>query len=145
MIARNFIRIIQCYILLFHGGTDPKTLIGQRYELREALVMYIKKGNLWADFEESIAYLDDDAMLVILDGWMGIFDVKEQHDGYFSATDFFMAAETAVTPAQTIMRELPERFRSWVGTLKPTTSNRPLKRMINTLSMFINFKLHGIS
>lgn len=113
--------------------------LGQRNKLREALEIYIKKDNLWADFEKSLAYLDDEAMLVTLDGWMDIFDVKEQHDDDFSEADFFMAAEAAMTPPQIIMSELPKRFRKWVDTLKPTISNRPLKRIINTQSMFINF------
>lgn len=128
---------------LLHGVPSSyynfRDSMGLRNELRKALEMYIRKEDLWADFEESLAYLDDEAMLVTLNDWMDIFDVKEQHDDDFSAADFFMAAEAATSPAETIMRGLPERFRKWIVTLEPTISNTPLKRIINTRAMFINF------
>lgn len=128
---------------LMHGVPSSyykfRDSMGQRNELRKTLEMYIGKEDLWADFEESLAYLDDEAMLVTLNDWMDIFDVKEQHDDDFSAADFFMAAETAMAPTHVIMNELPKRFRKWIVTLKPTISNTPLKRIINTKAMFINF------
>ena len=128
---------------LMHGVPSSyynfRDSMGRRNELREALELYIRKEDLWADFEESLAYLDDEAMLVTLNDWMDIFGVKEQHDDGFSAADFFMAAEAAMSPTEIIMRELPRRFRKWIDTLMPTVSNKPLERMINTQSMFINF------
>ncbi|CAM3287049.1 AbiH family protein [Filibacter tadaridae] len=128
---------------LMHGVPSSyynfRDSMSRRNELREALEMYVEKENLWADFEESLAYLNDEAMLGTLNDWMDIFDVKEQHDDDFSAADFFMAAEAAMSPTQVIMRELPKRFRKWIDTLKPTVSNKPLEQIINTQSMFINF------
>lgn len=128
---------------LMHGVPSSyyhfRDSMGCRNELREALEMYIRKEDLWADFEESLAYLDDEAMLVTLNDWMDIFDVKEQHDDDFSAADFFMASEAAMAPTYTIMEELPKQFRKWIVTLKPTISNTPLKQLINTAARFINF------
>jgi hypothetical protein len=37
--------------------------MGRHNELRTALELYIRKEDLWADFEESLAHLDDEAML----------------------------------------------------------------------------------
>ena len=113
--------------------------MGRHNELRNALEMYIKKEDLWAEFEESLAHLDDEAMLGTVNDWMDIFDVKDQFDDDFSAADFFMAAETATGPAQTIIRELPKRFRKWICTLKPTIAGKPLEGIINNQSTFINF------
>jgi hypothetical protein len=50
-----------------------------------------------------------------------------------------MAAETATGPAQTIMRELPKRFRKWVSTLKTPNSTKPLEDILSKQSTFINF------
>ncbi len=59
------------------------------------------------DYEESLAHLDDEAMLDTVNDWMDILDVMGQFDDDFSAAEFFMTAETATGPAQTIIRELP--------------------------------------
>lgn len=113
--------------------------MGRHNDLRNALEMYIRKEDLWADFEESLAHLDDESMLGTVDDWMDIFDVKDQFDDDFSAADFFMAAETATGPAQTIMRELPRRFRKWVCTLEPTRATKPLENTLSKQSTFITF------
>ncbi|MBB5149099.1 AbiH family protein [Ureibacillus thermosphaericus] len=128
---------------LMHGVPSSyyhfRDSLGRRNELRKTLEMYIQKEDLWADFEESLAYFDDEALLVTLNDWMDIFDVKEQHDDDFSAADFFMASEAAMSPTYTIMDELPKNFRKWIVTLKPTISNTPLKQIINTEARYINF------
>lgn len=128
---------------LMHGVPSSyynfRDSMGRHNELRNALEMYIKKEDLWAEFEESLAHLDDEAMLGTVNDWMDIFDVKDQFDDDFSAADFFMAAETATGPAQTIIRELPKRFRKWICTLKPTIAGKPLEGIINNQSTFINF------
>lgn len=113
--------------------------MGRHNELRNALEIYIRKEDLWADFEESLAHLDDEAMLGTVNDWMDTFNVKDEYDDHFSAADFFMAAETATGPAQTIIRELPKRFRKWICTLKPTIAGKPLEGIINNQSTFINF------
>ena len=128
---------------LMHGVPSSyyhfRDSMGRHSELRRTLEMYILKEDLWADFEESLAYIDDESMLVTLNDWMDIFDVKEQYDDDFSAADFFMASEAAMAPTYTIMEELPKQFRKWIVTLKPTISNTPLKQIINTAARFINF------
>ena len=112
----------------YHNFRDS---MGRHDELRNALEMYIRKEDLWADFEESLAHLDDEAMLGTVNDWMDIFGVKDQFDDDFSAADFFMAAETATGPAQTITRELPRRFRKWVCTLEPPNDGKPLEDNLN--------------
>ena len=128
---------------LMHGVPSSyynfRDSMGRHNELREMLERYIRKEDLWADFEESLAHLDDEAMLGTVDDWMDTFDVKDQYDDDFSAADFFMAAETATAPALTIIRELPKRFKKWVCTLKPTTFGKPLEGIISKQATFINF------
>ena len=41
---------------------------------------YIKRDDLWADFEESLAHLDDDAMLETTNDMVDIYDVKPQFE-----------------------------------------------------------------
>jgi hypothetical protein len=128
---------------LMHGVPSSyysfRDSMGRQNELRNALELYIRKEDLWADFEESLAHLDDEAMLGTVNDWMDILNVKDQFDDDFSAADFFMAAETATGSAQTIMRELPKRFRKWVSTLKPLDSEKSLEDIIAKQSTFINF------
>lgn len=128
---------------LMHGVPSSyysfRDSMGRNNELRNTLELYIKKEDLWADFEESLAHLDDEAMLGTVNDWMDTFDVKDQFDDDFSAADFFMAAETAMAPAQTIMRELSKRFKKWVGTLKPSNCKKPLEGILAKESTFINF------
>ena len=65
-----------------------RDFLGKNNRLRNVLENYIKRDDLWADFEESLAYLDDDAMLGTTNDMMDIFDVKDQFDDDFSAADF---------------------------------------------------------
>lgn len=128
---------------LMHGVPssyyDFRDSMGRHNELRNILEMYIRKDDLWADFEESLAHLDGEAMMCTVNDWMDIFDVKDQFDDDFSAADFFMAAETATGPAQTIIRELPRQFKKWICTLKPTNAGKPLEDILIKQSIFINF------
>lgn len=128
---------------LMHGVPssyyDFRDSMGRHNELRNALEMYIRKEDLWADFEESLANLDDEAMLDTVDDWMDAFDVKDEYDDDFSAADFFMAAETATAPALTIIRELPRKFKKWVCTLKPTIFGKLLGDILTEQYIYINF------
>ena len=128
---------------LMHGVPSSyynfRDFLGRNNELRNALELYIRKDDLWANFEESLAYLDDEAMLATTNDWMDIFDVKDQYDDDFSAADFFMAAEATIGPAKSIMRELQKQFRKWLSTLKTSNSAKPLADILSNKSKFINF------
>lgn len=128
---------------LMHGVSSSyynfRDFLGRNNGLRNALEIYIKRDDLWADLEESLAHLDDEAMLETTNDMMDIFDVQEQDNDDFSAADFFMAAEAAIAPAQIIMRELPGEFRKWISTLKSSKSAKPLADILSKKSNFINF------
>lgn len=128
---------------LIHGVPssyfDFRNSMGRHNELRLALEMYIMKEDLWSNFEESLEYINGDAMFESIGEYMEWFDVKEQHEDDFSAADFFMAAEAAMQPTHIIMRELPRRFRKWINTLEPAVSHRPFRNIISTQARFINF------
>ena len=128
---------------LMHGVPSSyynfRDFLGRNNGLRNALETYIKRDDLWADLEESLAHLDDETMLGTTNDMMDIFDVKEQYDDDFSAAEFFMAAEAAIGPAQTIMSELPGEFRKWISTLKSFNSAKPLADILTKQSRFINF------
>src|SRR6056297_1497490 len=88
-----------------------RDFLGRNNYLRNALETYIKRDDLWSDFEESLAHLDDDAILGTTNDMVDIYNVKDQYDDDSSAADFFMAAEAVTGPAEIIMRELPGEFR----------------------------------
>jgi hypothetical protein len=116
-----------------------RDFLGKNNRLRNVLENYIKRDDLWADFEESLAHLDDNAMLGTTNDMVDIYDVKPQFDEDSLAANFFMAAEAAIGPAQTIMRELPGEFKDWASTLKISNSAKPLADILSNESKFINF------
>ena len=103
--------------------------IGKRTQLRYALDNYLKVKEWWADFEEALAHLDVGKMRndITADMWLDLFEVYSPD---VKASDFFMAAETIMGPANTITQDLPRRFRMWVESLKVPTAERPLKDLI---------------
>ena len=113
--------------------------LGRRSELRELLENYIIKNDLWADFENSLAYLNSEALISGVGDWMDTFDIPEEDDDDFSAADFFMTAETAAMPAQKIQQELPKKLRKWVETLQPVPGKKLLSDLLNTNCQYINF------
>lgn len=128
---------------IIHGVSSSyynfRDWLGRRSELRDMLETYIMKADLWADFEDSLAYLNAEILIDNASECMDIFDVLEQDNDNFSAADFFVAAETAAMPALTIPCELPKRFRRWIETLQPSSDNKPLSDLINRKCRYINF------
>ncbi|MHC1718103.1 MAG: bacteriophage abortive infection AbiH family protein [Acidaminococcaceae bacterium] len=110
--------------------------LGKHSDLREALETYIKKRDLWADFEEGLAAIDAEAMIAGLDEWM---DRYNAYDPDAQVADFNLAVEAAIGPTQVIMDELPKRFRKWINTLAPNMGNKPLEKLINKRERYINF------
>ena len=118
------------------GYYNFRDSLGKHSDLREALETYIKKRDLWADFEEGLAAIDADTMIAGLDEWM---DTYNAYDTDAQAADFYLAVEAAIRPTQVIMDELPKRFRKWINTLSPHIDNKPLKGIINFGERYINF------
>ncbi len=90
------------------------------------LEVYRERGHRRLAARTYASKLDNEAMLGTVNDWMDIFDVKEQFDDDFSAADFFHGRRDGYWTGQTIIRELPGRFRKWVCTLKPTNAVKPL-------------------
>ena len=72
--------------------------IGKNNILRSTLEDYIRKDDVWGNFEDSLAYLDREMMLGTVDDRLSDFGVPDEEDDDFSAADFFAAQETATTP-----------------------------------------------
>lgn len=118
------------------GYYNFRDSLGKHSDLREALETYIKKRDLWADFEEGLAAIDADAMIAGLDEWM---DTYNAYDPDAQVADFNLAVESAIGPTQVIMDELPKRFRKWINTLSLNMGNKPLEKLINQRERYINF------
>ncbi|MDD2586839.1 MAG: AbiH family protein [Bacteroides sp.] len=87
--------------------------IGKTNILRSKLEYYTRKGDIWGNFEDSLAYLDREMMLGTLDDWLSAFGVLDEEDDDFSAADFFVAQETATSPVFILTQELPKRFSDY--------------------------------
>lgn len=121
------------------GYYNFRDFLGKYSELRKQLETWNLKEDLWADFEDSLAHMDDDAMLEIVPDMMEIMGVLNEDDDEFSAADFFAAAEWSVYPLQVIQKELPKCFRQWINDLQPVGSKKPLASLICTDGRYINF------
>ncbi|SCL85456.1 hypothetical protein PP176A_0869 [Sporanaerobacter sp. PP17-6a] len=80
---------------LMHGVPSSyynfRNFIGENNILRFTLETYIRKDDIWGNFESSLAYLDREMMLITIDDWLDNFDVLDEKEDDFSATDFFAA------------------------------------------------------
>lgn len=84
--------------------------IGKSNMLRFTLETYIRKDDVWGNFEDSLAYLDREMMLSTLDEWLSGFEALDEDDDNFSAADYFAAQEAATYQAYILTQELPKRF-----------------------------------
>lgn len=125
---------------LMHGVKSSyynfRDTLGKNNSLRFALETYLNVEDLWADFEDALAYINSDAMFGVVDMWLDDFDA---YDSNAQAADFFAAVDTATGPVQTIINDLPQRFRMWVESLKvPDMAYTPLNGVIRN-SKTLNF------
>ena len=104
--------------------------IGRNNILRFTLETYIKKDDIWGDFENSLAYLDREMMLGTLDDWLEHFDVLEEDDVGFSVADYLASQDMATNQVFILTQNLPDRFRKWINRLKPPTPSKYLEDII---------------
>ena len=113
--------------------------ISKRNPLRFTLENFIKKDDIWGNFEDSLAYLDREKMMDSLDEVLDVMGVLEEDDDEFSAADFFGATENVSTPVYLLTQELPDYFRKWINKLKPSGEGRPLQGFLKPDARYINF------
>jgi len=118
---------------------DFRNFLGGNSDLREIMEAYISKPDIWGDFENSLAHLDREMLINVIDDTLTDFNVKDDDDDDFSAADYHLAIEWAAMPAITIEQELPVTFRQWINKLPAANNSNPLKQIINTNARFINF------
>lgn len=118
---------------LMHGVQSSyysfRDTLGKNSALLHVFENFITFEDIWADFEEALAYFDTNAMSsgVIVDNWLDIFGAYDEDAG---ASEFYQATEAAVNPIMTVVNELPRRFRMWVETLSIGTDDRPLQDIL---------------
>lgn len=111
-----------------------QSTLGKNSSLRFALETYLSTDDLWGNFEESLGHLNAGGMLDMMDMWLDNFDA---YDPDAQAADYFAAIDTAMGPANTIMNELPKRFRKWIEKVEITNHSKSVK--LNTRAEFLNF------
>lgn len=115
---------------------DFQKTIGKNSSLRYEMETYLDvPGDLWSNLEDSLGRLNYSMFLnpTVLDMWLDDFGA---YDPDAQAADFFAAVETAIGPTFNIPRELNQRFKKWIKTLRIVDSvykldlNRPKKSMM---------------
>lgn len=109
---------------------DFQKTIGKNSSLRFEMETYldVSPDFLWYNLEDSLGrmnysmFLNPDA----LDMWLNDFDA---YNPDAQAADFFAAVETTIAPTFNIPREINQRFRKWVKTLKVESSDRPFSML----------------
>lgn len=125
---------------IMHGAKssywDFQKTIGKHSEFRFHLETYLKCENLWGNFEDSLSHLDAGVMLDVVDMWLDNFGA---YSPTASASDFYAAIDTAMSPIQVITHNLPKRFRQWVNTLSVEEEKKPFHAQIEPNARFLNF------
>lgn len=85
--------------------------------VKDALELFIDVDDVWGDFENNLAYLDREKVLLSM--WLekDINGVLEEEDDDFSAADFYMSIDSGGWAIDTIVNELPIAFRRWINSL----------------------------
>jgi hypothetical protein len=118
---------------LMHGVRSSyyafRDTLGKNSALLHALEDFLTLEDIWADFEEALAYFNINAMSngFIVDSFL---DIAGAYDEDADASEFFQAIDAAANPIMTVVSELPRRFRMWVETLSLGTDDRPLKDIL---------------
>lgn len=102
--------------------------IGKNNPLRWEMEIYLDTGDLWSNLEESLGRLNYSMFLnpQVIDMWLDNFGA---YDPDCQAAYFFAAVETAIAPTFNIPRELNNRFKKWVKTLKVESDDRPFSML----------------
>lgn len=128
---------------LMHGVSssfsDFKNAIDKNSTVKFILETFINVKDVWGDFENSLAYLDRESMLGVIDMWFENFGVLDEDDDDFSAADYFAAQEAAIDSIPVLTQKLPITFRKWVESLEYEDNNKPQDRLISKKSKCINF------
>jgi hypothetical protein len=122
---------------------DYRTFLKSSYKgslLLDVLETQLSRGDIWGNFEESLAYLDREKMTETIDFSLDVNDVpKDEHDEDFSYADFECAIEQSSWPIDTILNDLPKSFARWIQTLKIPANPKPFQNLMSPDSRYLNF------
>lgn len=107
--------------------------------VRLILENLINKHDIWANLENSLAYLDRGAILDNIDDTLKDFGAWDEDDEDFSYGKFHAAIETAVTPATVLPQKLPRVLKKWICSLQTPQRKENIAQLLCDKSMFINF------
>lgn len=115
---------------------DFQSTLGKNNQLRAALEFALVGGDLWGDFEDSLAHIDTCKLLSNLDDMIEVYDAYSEDA---SAADLFAAAEDTMWSLQTIVHDLPRRFHMWVNTLQPGSRMTLFEQVFSKNSLYLTF------
>lgn len=107
--------------------------------LLEIIEFFIYRKDIWGNFEQSLAYIDRERVLMNLDDNLDSFEVLDEDDDNFSAADFFVAIEHTAEPVRKLYDELPKIFKKWIRTLKIPKNICPLANFFMKEAKYLTF------
>lgn len=105
-------------------------------QVKDALEFFIDCEDIWADFENNLAYLDREKVIWSMWENKSLNDVLDEDDEDFSAADFFMSIEDGGWGISSILNELPKSFRRWINSLDV---NKEKKYNLSENAKYLNF------
>ena len=141
---------------LMHGVKSSyysfRDSMGKNNEVRVILECYFTVEDIWASFEENLAYFNL-RMMCDSPGIDNHLDLADAYDEDAGMAEFYMAVENAVEPLRVVAEEMPKKFRRWVETLEIGTDDRPLTSLFgNSHGKVLSFnytefaeELYGVS
>lgn len=139
--SKDILYIIGNGFDLMHGAKSNyysfRDFLGKKSQLRETLETYLRvEDDLWCDFENSLAYIDGNAMMNTLDMWMDDFGAFEDDA---LAADYYAAIDAAMMPTNLIMTELPIAFRQWIEGISVSNLISSIRRILSAKGKYLNF------
>ena len=104
------------------------------------LETYINVPNLWADFENNLAYVSRERLMDCVEDNLDInLEAKNIDDEDFKYSDMMMSVEDGLTFLYDAQGEIPKAFRRWIEELKMPETLPSLKNILSPDCRYFSF------
>lgn len=121
------------------GYYDFRDSMRSRNELRENLEFLIDSDDLWGNFEENLARLNDSIFYEMLDSELQLYGSYESYKRDGSIADIMAPAEMLMEPVDVIVSRLPKEFRRWVNSLPAKPAMTEISNILKPGLRYLNF------
>lgn len=121
------------------GYYDFRDSMRKGNNLRENLEFLIDSDDLWGNFEENLARLNDSVFYEMLDSALQMYGSYESYKKDGSIADIIAPAEMLMEPVDVIVRKLPKEFRRWVDSLPVKPAKEEIANILKPGLRYLNF------